>query len=117
MAPWGPYPGRLAPSSQASYGNISGAQATALEFTQINPTLGKFVLGFESDTGRLKIGDGVTDWNNLPYFRIDTLDDVIIDDATKGLVLKDDASPAHYWRVTINSSGVLQQTDLGTTKP
>lgn len=47
----------------------------------------------------------------------DTTDDVIVDLATKGLVLKDTAGTPHYWRVTISTTGVLTTTDLGTTKP
>jgi hypothetical protein len=46
---------------------------------------------------------------------VDTADDVVIDDDAKGLVLKDSAD--HYWRVTVNTSGALVTTDLGTTKP
>ena len=48
---------------------------------------------------------------------VDTTDDVIIDLATKGLVLKDTQATPHYWRVTISTTGVLTTTDLGTTKP
>jgi hypothetical protein len=48
---------------------------------------------------------------------VDTTDDIVIDLATKGLVLKDTQGTPHYWRVTINTSGVLVTTDLGTTKP
>lgn len=48
---------------------------------------------------------------------VDTIDDVIIDLSTKGLVLKDTQTTPHYWRVTIDNSGVLTTTDLGTTKP
>lgn len=48
---------------------------------------------------------------------VDTTDDVIIDLATKGLVLKDTQATPHYWRVTISTLGVLQTADLGTTKP
>jgi hypothetical protein len=45
-------------------------------------------------------------------------DDLIVDSTARGLVLKDTQSPAHYWRVTINSSGPsLVLTDLGTTPP
>lgn len=47
----------------------------------------------------------------------DSTDDVIVDLATKGLVLKDTQGSPHYWRVTIDNSGVLQTADLGTTKP
>jgi hypothetical protein len=48
---------------------------------------------------------------------VDTTDDVVIDLATKGLVLKDTQGTPHYWRVTISTLGVLTTTDLGTTKP
>ena len=48
---------------------------------------------------------------------VDTTDDVIIDLATKGLVLKDTQATPHYWRVTISTTGVLTTTDLGTSKP
>ncbi len=49
--------------------------------------------------------------------RFDTQNDVVIDLASKGLVLKDTQSPAHYWRVTVSTLGVLVVTDLGTGKP
>ena len=48
---------------------------------------------------------------------VDTTDDLIVDLATKGLVLKDTAATPVYWRVTISTSGVLTTTSLGTTKP
>lgn len=48
---------------------------------------------------------------------VDTTDDVIIDLATKGFILKDVADPAHYWRVTISDAGALTTTDLGHAKP
>lgn len=47
----------------------------------------------------------------------DTIDDVIVDLATKGLVLKDTQATPHYWRVTVSVLGVLTTTDLGTVKP
>jgi hypothetical protein len=48
---------------------------------------------------------------------VDTPNDLIVDLATRGLVLKDTQGTPHYWRVTISNLGVLQTTDLGTTKP
>ena len=48
---------------------------------------------------------------------VDTTDDVIIDLATKGLVLKDTQGTPHYWRITIDNVGALVITDVGTTKP
>lgn len=48
---------------------------------------------------------------------VDTTSDIIIDLATKGLVLKDTQGTPHYWRITISNVGALVITDLGTTKP
>ena len=48
---------------------------------------------------------------------VDTTDDLIVDLATKGLVLKDTQGTPHYWRVTVNTSGSLVTTDVGTVKP
>jgi hypothetical protein len=46
---------------------------------------------------------------------VDTTDDLIVDDAAQGLVLK---SPnGHYWRAAISNAGAVTWTDLGTTKP
>lgn len=46
-----------------------------------------------------------------------TTDDLIIDLATKGLVLKDTQGSPHYWRVTIDNTGALVTSDLGTSAP
>lgn len=48
---------------------------------------------------------------------VDTSDDVIVDDSTQGLVLKDTQGTPHYWRITVDNTGTLVITDLGTTKP
>lgn len=48
---------------------------------------------------------------------VDTTDDLVIDLATKGLVLKDTQGTPHYWRITISNVGAIVTTDLGTTKP
>ena len=43
--------------------------------------------------------------------------DLVIDTATRGLVLKDTQSPPHYWRVTVDNTGALVTTDAGTVRP
>jgi hypothetical protein len=40
---------------------------TAAAWTAANPTLGSGELGGETDTGKLKLGDGSTAWNSLAY--------------------------------------------------
>lgn len=41
---------------------------TAENWARNNPVLAQAEPGYETDTRCLKIGDGTTDWNNLPYF-------------------------------------------------
>lgn len=41
---------------------------TAADWTSNNPTLTEGEMGFETDTNKLKIGDGSTAWNSLAYF-------------------------------------------------
>ena len=47
------------------------------------------------------------------YSRQINKDDLVIDGSGNGVVLKDDADPANYWRVSIDSTGTLAQTSLG----
>ena len=42
-------------------------RGTASEWTSANPTLADGELGLETDTTRIKIGDGATAWNSLGY--------------------------------------------------
>lgn len=43
--------------------------------------------------------------------------DFVILNSGAGLVLKDTQATPHYWRVQVNTSGVLTTTDLGTAPP
>ena len=40
---------------------------TAAQWTTANPILASGEMGVESDTNKIKIGDGVLAWNALPY--------------------------------------------------
>jgi hypothetical protein len=46
---------------------IQVRRGTAAQWTSANPTLAAGELGFETDTGLLKGGNGATAWNSLPY--------------------------------------------------
>lgn len=41
---------------------------SAADWTSANPTLAQGEIGFETDTGKFKIGDGSTAWTSLSYF-------------------------------------------------
>lgn len=77
---------------------------TAANWTSANPTLAQGELGAETDTSKIKIGDGSTVWNSLGY-------------------LVDTGAYASYSDTTANFTGTLQNggsnvvvdTDIGST--
>lgn len=40
---------------------------TKARWADLNPTLAAGEMGFEIDNNRLKVGNGITAWNSLPY--------------------------------------------------
>lgn len=46
---------------------IQYRRGTAAEWTAANTLLAEGEPALETDTGYLKIGDGITAWNSLPY--------------------------------------------------
>lgn len=46
---------------------IQVRRGTASQWTSANPTLAAGEWGLETDTGKVKIGDGTTAWNSEPY--------------------------------------------------
>ena len=44
-------------------------RGTAAQWTSADPILAAGEIGFESDTGQFKIGDGVNHWEDLSYFK------------------------------------------------
>ena len=49
---------------------IYNRRDTASNWTTKNPILGSGEFGYETDTKKIKMGDGTTTWNSLPYFII-----------------------------------------------
>jgi hypothetical protein len=43
-------------------------RGTAAEWTSADPVLAAGEIGYETDTGRFKFGDGVTSWSSIEYF-------------------------------------------------
>ena len=48
-------------------------RGTAAQWTSTNPTLASGEQGFETDTGKMKIGNGSTAWNSLAYLGAGTV--------------------------------------------
>ena len=47
--------------------NIQVRRDTAANWTSVNPTLAAGEIGFETNTGKFKIGTGSATWTALPY--------------------------------------------------
>ena len=56
---------------------IQNRRATAAQWTTANPVLAAGEIGFELDTNSVKIGDGLTDWIDLPYLSDESLTELI----------------------------------------
>jgi hypothetical protein len=41
---------------------------TAANWASVNPILDSGEAGYETDTNKMKIGDGISTWSALPYF-------------------------------------------------
>lgn len=70
---------------------IQMRRGTAAQWTSSNPTLAVGELGVETDTNKLKVGDGTTAWNSLGYttpsLDVADLGDVTITSVTSGEAL------------------------------
>ena len=68
-------------------------RANSLTWQQANPVLLMGEPGYEKDTGRLKIGDGQTAWNDLPYVASQPLEGTVVlygGSATDNIELKEE---------------------------
>jgi len=46
---------------------------TSTNWSNVNPILSSGEFGYETDTGKLKIGNGLTSWNSASYFSTATI--------------------------------------------
>ena len=90
---------------------------TSSNWTSANPVLAQGEIGFETDTYKLKIGDGVTEWNSLDYFVGDigsiNLDDVA-DGATYGRVNNTNLTGNDVDHTKILNIGIYDHSEIDT---
>lgn len=81
---------------------------TAANWTATNPTLAAGEPGFESDTNKLKLGDGATAWNSLGYFGAASASPL----TTKGDIWGYSSTNA---RIPVGANGLVLQADSTQT--
>lgn len=92
---------------------IQNRRGTASEWTAANPTLASGEIGYETDTGKFKIGDGSTAWSSLGYFEalsgfsLGELSDVVTTNKAEGSVLYYDSATASFKADDINTKLTL----------
>jgi hypothetical protein len=77
---------------------------TASNWTSVNPTLSNGELGLETDTKKLKAGDGSTAWTSLAYYTL----------ATAGYAAYADTTANFTGTLQEGGSNVVTASDLGT---
>lgn len=63
---------------------ISARRDTSSTWQSVNPILGNGEIAFETNSGKAKLGDGVTSWNSLRY-----LSDILHDNVVANRMLRD----------------------------
>lgn len=85
---------------------IQFRRGTANQWTTANPTLASGEFGVETDTAKVKLGDGTTAWTSLSYFgnleALNNVGDVTITSASSGEVLQYNGSAWVNSAVAIN---------------
>ena len=88
---------------------------TAANWTSANPTLTQGELGLETDTGKLKAGDGSTAWTSLSYYTLGTTGAAMYSDSIAnftGDLQKSGVSVPAYSDTTANFTGALQKSGV-----
>ena len=49
---------------------IQQRRDTSNRWSEVNPILSEGEMGLETDTRKAKMGNGIDNWNNLPYIQV-----------------------------------------------
>jgi hypothetical protein len=91
---------------------------TAANWTSANPTLLAGEIGYETDTGKAKIGNGSTAWNSLGYFPANaSITSGTITGATINNSVIGGTTPAAGTFTTLNSTTGAVNATIGATTP
>ena len=90
---------------------------TAANWTSTNPTLGSGEWGFETDTGKVKIGDGSTAWASLAYKGSGTVTSVVASTGLTGGTITGTGTIAIDTYVTADLTTEQTLTNKSLTSP
>lgn len=85
---------------------------TAANWTTANTVLSQGEQGYETDTGKMKVGDGTTAWSSLSYFGGSTLSDLDVTATSTELNYVDGVTSAIQTQLDAKAETL---TDLGIT--
>ncbi len=84
-------------------------RASTETWESLNPILKYGEPGYEKDNGKLKIGDGITPWNNLSYLT-DVNTKIIVDNPQEGEVLTYNAAANRWENKRLEFSNIMSGT-------
>lgn len=103
-----------------AYKKILFRRDTAATWTSENPTLSEGEIGYETDTDKIKLGDGSTAWNSLSYFAgeldsrtLDNLGDVTYGSFISGQFLRWNGSA---WVNDSTATAVFTGAEIDTVR-
>lgn len=92
-------------------------RASTETWESLNPILKYGEPGYEKDNGKLKIGDGITPWNNLSYLT-DVNTKIIVDNPQEGEVLTYNAATNRWENKKLEFSNIMSgTTEYWNNKP
>lgn len=92
-------------------------RGTAAQWTSANPTLASGEFGYETDTGKFKIGDGSTAWNSLGYKGAGTVTSITAGTGLSGGSITTSGTIAIDTATTVDVSTAQTLTNKTLTAP
>jgi hypothetical protein len=92
-------------------------RGTASQWTSANPTLAAGEFGYESDTGKFKIGDGSTAWTSLAYKAAGTVTSITAGTGLSGGAITTSGTIAIDTATTVDVSTAQTLTNKTLTSP
>ena len=92
-------------------------RGTAAQWTSANPTLTAGEQGFETDTGKMKIGNGSTAWTSLSYLGAGTVTSIVAGTGLSGGTITTSGTIAIDTATTVDVSTAQTLTNKTLTDP